>query len=128
MNSDRSATPLIGRTGVRLVASDVLAGGVALPAAALLRDLLGAAGSALGTPAGTPSELGRPALWLSAAISLLLWPLAIRALDADGIEVSDLVLRRPTLDDVFMSLTGHAAEDDTTAAKPAKGRRGRGSK
>jgi lipopolysaccharide/colanic/teichoic acid biosynthesis glycosyltransferase len=82
MNSDRGATPLIGRTGVRLVASDVLAGGVALPAAALLRDLLGAAGSALGTPAGTPSELGRPALWLSAAISLLLWPLAIRALDA----------------------------------------------
>ena len=53
---------------------------------------------------------------------------AIRALDADGIEVSDLVLRRPTLDDVFMSLTGHAAEDETTAAKPAKGRRGRGSK
>lgn len=53
---------------------------------------------------------------------------AIRALDAEGIEVSDLVLRRPTLDDVFMSLTGHAAEDETTAAPPAKGRRGRGSK
>jgi ABC-2 type transport system ATP-binding protein len=53
---------------------------------------------------------------------------AIRALDAESIEVSDLVLRRPTLDDVFMSLTGHAAEDETTAAPPAKGRRGRGSK
>lgn len=53
---------------------------------------------------------------------------AIRALDADGIEVSDLVLRRPTLDDVFMSLTGHAAEAETTAAPPKKGRRGRGSK
>jgi ABC-2 type transport system ATP-binding protein len=53
---------------------------------------------------------------------------AIRALDAEGIEVSDLVLRRPTLDDVFMSLTGHAAEDETVAAPPAKGRRGRGSK
>jgi len=53
---------------------------------------------------------------------------AIRALDADGIEVSDLVLRRPTLDDVFMSLTGHAAETETTAASPTKGRRGRGSK
>jgi ABC-2 type transport system ATP-binding protein len=53
---------------------------------------------------------------------------AIRALDADGIEVSDLVLRRPTLDDVFMSLTGHAAEAETTATPPKKGRRGRGSK
>jgi ABC-2 type transport system ATP-binding protein len=53
---------------------------------------------------------------------------AIRVLDADGIEVSDLVLRRPTLDDVFMSLTGHAAEAETTATPPKKGRRGRGSK
>lgn len=50
---------------------------------------------------------------------------AIRALDAQGVEVSDLQLRRPTLDDVFMSLTGHAAEDEQPAA-PAKGRRGRG--
>jgi ABC-2 type transport system ATP-binding protein len=50
---------------------------------------------------------------------------AIRALDAQGVEVSDLQLRRPTLDDVFMSLTGHAAEDEKPTT-PAKGRRGRG--
>jgi ABC-2 type transport system ATP-binding protein len=37
---------------------------------------------------------------------------AIRALDARGVAVSDLVLRRPTLDDVFLSLTGHVAEED----------------
>jgi ABC-2 type transport system ATP-binding protein len=49
---------------------------------------------------------------------------AIRALDAQGIEVSDLVLRRPTLDDVFLSLTGHMADEDA-APVPAKGR-GRG--
>ena len=49
---------------------------------------------------------------------------AIRALDQQGIEVSDLVLRRPTLDDVFLALTGHAAEDDT-APPPPSGRRGR---
>ena len=49
---------------------------------------------------------------------------AIRALDAAGIEVTDLLLRRPTLDDVFMSLTGHAAEDEQQA--PTKrGRKGR---
>ncbi|NJQ07407.1 ATP-binding cassette domain-containing protein [Streptomyces lonarensis] len=35
----------------------------------------------------------------------------IRELDADGIEINDIGLRRPTLDDVFISLTGHSAED-----------------
>lgn len=37
---------------------------------------------------------------------------AVRALDAQGVEVSDIALRRPTLDDVFLSLTGHSAEDE----------------
>ena len=50
---------------------------------------------------------------------------AIRALDAQGIEVTDLVLRRPTLDDVFLTLTGHLAEEETQAPEPARGRRGR---
>jgi len=49
---------------------------------------------------------------------------AIRALDVAGIEVSDLLLRRPTLDDVFMSLTGHAAEEETPVLAK-RGRRGR---
>ncbi len=35
---------------------------------------------------------------------------AVRALDSDGIPIADIVLRRPTLDDVFLALTGHAAE------------------
>ncbi|HCA85850.1 MAG TPA: daunorubicin/doxorubicin resistance ABC transporter ATP-binding protein DrrA [Streptomyces sp.] len=34
----------------------------------------------------------------------------IRELDSRGIEIDDIALRRPTLDDVFISLTGHAAE------------------
>lgn len=34
----------------------------------------------------------------------------IRELDSRGIEIDDVGLRRPTLDDVFLSLTGHAAE------------------
>ena len=33
-----------------------------------------------------------------------------RELDAAGIEVDDIGLRHPTLDDVFLSLTGHVAE------------------
>ena len=35
----------------------------------------------------------------------------IRALDDAGIPLDDVGLRRPTLDDVFLSLTGHVAED-----------------
>lgn len=36
---------------------------------------------------------------------------ALRQLDGAGIAVDDVGLRRPTLDDVFLSLTGHAAEE-----------------
>jgi ABC-2 type transport system ATP-binding protein len=39
---------------------------------------------------------------------------ALRLLDGAGIAVSDVALRRPTLDDVFLSLTGHTADDVTT--------------
>ena len=34
----------------------------------------------------------------------------LAALDDQGIDVVDVGLRRPTLDDVFLSLTGRAAE------------------
>ncbi len=35
---------------------------------------------------------------------------AVRRLSDAGVGVDDLALRRPTLDDVFLALTGHAAE------------------
>ncbi|BBJ41368.1 daunorubicin resistance protein DrrA family ABC transporter ATP-binding protein [Streptomyces antimycoticus] len=35
----------------------------------------------------------------------------IRDLDTRGVEIDDIGLRRPTLDDVFISLTGHGTED-----------------
>ena len=45
----------------------------------------------------------------------------IRALDDAGIAIDDVGLRRPTLDDVFLSLTGHAAEmEDADADADAK--------
>jgi len=37
---------------------------------------------------------------------------AVRRLDKAGVKLVDLNVRRPTLDDVFMTLTGHAAEED----------------
>src|SRR5271170_7538286 len=47
---------------------------------------------------------------------------AVRALDGAGVATQGLSLRRPSLDDVFLALTGHAAEEED---QPAKGRRGR---
>jgi ABC-2 type transport system ATP-binding protein len=39
----------------------------------------------------------------------------LRDLDEARIEIDDIGLRRPTLDDVFLTLTGHAAEEGSTA-------------
>ncbi len=39
-------------------------------------------------------------------------PRAIRALDDCGVDVVDVEVRRPTLDDVFLTLTGRRAEDN----------------
>jgi ABC-2 type transport system ATP-binding protein len=36
---------------------------------------------------------------------------AVRRLDAADVGVADIAVRRPTLDDVFIALTGHAAEE-----------------
>ncbi|MFI9390878.1 ATP-binding cassette domain-containing protein [Streptomyces bauhiniae] len=44
----------------------------------------------------------------------------IRELDTRGIEIDDIALRRPTLDDVFLSLTGHTAEARPGAAEDAE--------
>ena len=37
---------------------------------------------------------------------------AVRGLDGAAVETRGLALRRPSLDDVFLALTGHAAEED----------------
>jgi len=47
---------------------------------------------------------------------------AVRGLDSAGVQTQGLSLRRPSLDDVFLALTGHAAEE---VEQPGKGRRGR---
>ncbi|CAB4343857.1 unannotated protein [freshwater metagenome] len=50
---------------------------------------------------------------------------AIRLLDESSIGIEDIGLRRPTLDDVFLSLTGHVAEE---ISEPVAAKRGRGRK
>jgi ABC-2 type transport system ATP-binding protein len=46
---------------------------------------------------------------------------AVRALDSRSIGIIDLALKRPSLDDVFLALTGHVAEEEPE--EQVKGRR-----
>ncbi|HEX3225379.1 MAG TPA: ATP-binding cassette domain-containing protein [Gaiellaceae bacterium] len=43
---------------------------------------------------------------------------AVRALDATGVEIDDIALRQPTLDEVFLALTGRAATTHDETDKP----------
>ncbi|MPZ49827.1 MAG: ATP-binding cassette domain-containing protein [Dehalococcoidia bacterium] len=54
----------------------------------------------------------------------------IRSLDETGVPIDDIGLRRPTLDDVFLALTGHSAEvapatEEEREAEPAGREQGR---
>jgi ABC-2 type transport system ATP-binding protein len=43
---------------------------------------------------------------------------AVLRLNAAGVGIDDITLRRPTLDDVFLALTGHRAEEEPEEAQP----------
>jgi oleandomycin transport system ATP-binding protein len=49
-------------------------------------------------------------------------PVVVRRLDEAGIAVTELALRLPSLDEVFLALTGHAAEEESTAVLEGAGR------
>ncbi|OJF14041.1 ATP-binding cassette domain-containing protein [Couchioplanes caeruleus] len=59
-----------------------------------------------------PVDGGRPA----AAVLID----ALRRFDEAGVAVMDVGVRRPTLDDVFLKLTGHATADSASPASPEK--------
>ena len=44
----------------------------------------------------------------------------MRQLDDAGIVVDDLSLRRPSLDEVFLAVTGHVAEEDELEGEGAR--------
>jgi ABC-2 type transport system ATP-binding protein len=50
---------------------------------------------------------------------------AVRSLDGADVQTKGLALRRPSLDDVFLALTGHAAEEEEQTARRGRGRRKR---
>jgi len=45
-------------------------------------------------------------------------PVVVRLLDEAGVKVADVGVRRPTLDDVFLELTGHVAEEADEEVAP----------
>ncbi|MFM7718570.1 MAG: ATP-binding cassette domain-containing protein [Actinomycetota bacterium] len=47
---------------------------------------------------------------------------AVRRIDQAGVPLEEVALHRPTLDDVFLTLTGHAASDAEEQQAPATGR------
>ncbi|WP_081512246.1 ATP-binding cassette domain-containing protein [Nocardia donostiensis] len=75
------------------------------------------AAAALGdlVPAPVAAELGGDRLSIPAPDGPGTLAEALRRLDAAGIPLDDIALRRPSLDDVFLSITGHtgSASDET---------------
>jgi oleandomycin transport system ATP-binding protein len=45
-------------------------------------------------------------------------PAVVRGLDREGIAVGELTLRRSSLDEVFLALTGHRAEPEQQPGRP----------
>ena len=50
---------------------------------------------------------------------------AVRVLDAAQISIKEIQLRRPTLDDVFLTLTGHHAEEEKVEEESVTNKRGK---
>jgi ABC-2 type transport system ATP-binding protein len=70
-------------------------------------------------------ESGRVTLQVGGDGSGVLFRL-VRAFDREHLRIHELALRRPTLDDVFLSLTGHAAEEPIGEAADLAAAGGRG--
>ncbi|MFQ5522964.1 MAG: ATP-binding cassette domain-containing protein [Acidimicrobiia bacterium] len=72
----------------------------------------GAAAAALRRVAGQDPKVEGGSLTIPAVEGPRTLMAVVRELDAAGIEPSDIALRKPTLDDVFLTLTGHRAEHE----------------
>jgi ABC-2 type transport system ATP-binding protein len=98
----------IGGEVLRLRSAD---GEVASRAAKVIAGRLGI------DPADTTLEGDHGELLLSIPTGSLSVFEAVRLLDAEGLELDDISLGHASLDDVFLSLTGHTAADSTAATE-----------
>jgi ABC-2 type transport system ATP-binding protein len=78
---------------------------------------LPAAAALLARGTGAEPEIDAPVRRISAAVRDRVAALTdvVRALDSAGLEIEDIGVRRPTLDEVFLHLTGHPAENPADA-------------
>jgi ABC-2 type transport system ATP-binding protein len=75
---------------------------------------LQAAAKALAAHADGEPETDQTTMRVTAPVirGAAILPEVVRELDAANVDIVDLAVRRPTLDDVFLTLTGHAAEEE----------------
>ena len=128
--ADRLASRIAVIDGGRLIAEgtsdelkDKVGGSSLVVKPTVAADLDAAAAVLAGLGVGTPAQPGAGELVLPATTGTTLVVRAAEALETAGIEVAELGLRRPTLDDVFLTLTGHAAEEADAAPTAKRGRR-----
>jgi ABC-2 type transport system ATP-binding protein len=95
----------------------------------VVRDVasLASAAAAVSRVTGTPPDIDEGARRVAAPVTGGAGVLVevVRAMDDASITIDDLAVRRPTLDDVFLSLTGHAAEEDQPSGAKTKKKRGK---
>jgi ABC-2 type transport system ATP-binding protein len=79
---------------------------------------LAAAAAAVGRAAGAEAEVDRDTRRVSAPVRDRVAALTevVRALDDAGVAAEDIALRRPTLDEVFLRLTGRHTDEEAAAA------------
>jgi ABC-2 type transport system ATP-binding protein len=82
-------------------------------------DDLAAGAAVVGRVTGTQAEIDHDRRRLSAPVRARTTTLTevVRALDQAGVAVQDIALRRPTLDEVFLHLTGHDTRQPGRAAQ-----------
>jgi ABC-2 type transport system ATP-binding protein len=80
-------------------------------------DELTAAAGIVGRVAGAAVEVDADTRRISAPVHQRVATLTevVRALDDAGVAAEDIALRRPTLDEVFLRLTGHHADQEVAA-------------
>ena len=70
-------------------------------------------------PPQVDAQTGQVTLPIADGVAIL--PEVVRRLDASGLALSDLAVRRPALDDVFLTLTGQPTQPPDPSEAPATG-------
>src|SRR5262249_40405741 len=75
---------------------------------------------AIGRVTGSTAEIDADTRKISAPVRDRVAALTdvARMIDETGVEAEDIAVRRPTLDEVFLRITGHSTAAETEQAKP----------